>query len=144
MKSYLSDPQFLRDTPKAFLDHMLKQTKRLSLPIQITVGHSRAILLGPTGNIQGTQKVFDIRKGVIKNCRTIRNLPFPQAVIKSVHDLENRSAHKERQHKLVFLIGIKRVTIRIILNLMTMKVTQKKTPLHLTTFQLKYLGLIWK
>ena len=92
MKSYLSDPQFLRDTPKAFLDHMLKQTKRLSLPIQITVGHSRAILLGPTGNIQGTQNIFEIQTGVIKKCRTIRNLPIPQAVIKSMHDWAKSSA----------------------------------------------------
>ena len=61
------------------------------------------ILLGLTGNIQGTQKHFDIRTGVIKKCRTIKNLPMPRAVIKSVHNRTKHSARKEHQHKLVFL-----------------------------------------
>ena len=67
-------------------------------------GHKiTGILLGPTGNIQGIQKVFDIRTGVIKKCRTIRNLPMPQAVIKSLRNWSKLSAHKKHQHNLVFL-----------------------------------------
>ena len=61
------------------------------------------ILLGPTGNIQGTQKVFDVKTGVIKKCRTIKAIPMPQDVIKTVHDWARRSAHNEYKNKLVFL-----------------------------------------
>ena len=48
------------------------------------------ILLGLTRNIQGTQKRFIIKTGVIKKCRTIRNLPITQAVIESMHVCKSR------------------------------------------------------
>ena len=60
------------------------------------------ILLGPTGNIQGTQKVSDVVTGAIKKCRTIRNLPMPQAIITKVHNWAKRSAHEEHLGKMVF------------------------------------------
>jgi hypothetical protein len=40
------------------------------------------IFLGPTGNCQGTDKVFDINTGVIIKTRTITPLPMPDRVIK--------------------------------------------------------------
>ena len=61
------------------------------------------ILLVPTGIIKVTPKYFDIKTGVIKKCRTIRNLPMPQAVITSVHDWAKRSAREEHQNKMLFL-----------------------------------------
>ena len=41
--------------------------------------------------------------GVIKKCRTICNLPIPQAVIKSVYDWEKSSVREEHRHNIVFL-----------------------------------------
>jgi len=52
------------------------------------------ILLGPTGNIQGTQKVFDVVTGAIKKCRTIRNMHIPQAIITTVHNWAKRSVRE--------------------------------------------------
>ena len=60
------------------------------------------ILLDPTGNIQGTQNVFDIKTGAIKKCCTIQNMPMPQAVMKYVYDWAKSSARKEHQNKMVF------------------------------------------
>ena len=61
------------------------------------------ILLGPTGNIQGTQKVFDVSTGAIKKCRTLRMLPMPNSIIKAVHDWAKKSAREEHKNKMVFL-----------------------------------------
>ena len=61
------------------------------------------ILLGTTVNIQGTQNFIDIKTGAIKKCRTIQNLPIPQAVIKFVHYWEKRSAREENRNKMEFL-----------------------------------------
>jgi hypothetical protein len=44
------------------------------------------IFLGPTGNRQGTHKVFDINTGVIKKPRTITPLPMPDRVIAVIED----------------------------------------------------------
>ena len=60
------------------------------------------ILLGPTDNIQGIQIIIDTKTGMIKNFRTICNLPMPQAVINSVQDWEKRSSREEHWHKMVF------------------------------------------
>jgi hypothetical protein len=44
------------------------------------------IFLGPTGNRQGTHKVFDINTGVVKKNRIITPLPMPDQVIAMVED----------------------------------------------------------
>ncbi len=44
------------------------------------------IFLGPTGNCQGTHKVFDINMGVVKKPRIITPLPMPDWVIAMVED----------------------------------------------------------
>ena len=44
------------------------------------------IFLGPTGNRQGTHKVFDINTGVVKKTRIITPLPMPDRVIALVED----------------------------------------------------------
>jgi len=59
--------------------------------------------LGLTGNIQGTQKVFDVKTGAIKKCRTIRNMPMPQSIITTVHSWAKRSLREEHLRKMVFL-----------------------------------------
>ena len=40
---------------------------------------------------------------MINKCRTIRNLPMPQAVIQYVHDWANHSVRKEHLNKMVSL-----------------------------------------
>ena len=45
-----------------------------------------AIFLGPTGNRQGTHKVFDINTGVVKKTRIVTPLPMPDRVIAVVED----------------------------------------------------------
>ena len=62
------------------------------------------ILLGLTKNNQGTQNVFDIKTIAIKKCRTIRNIPLLQAVIKSVNDWEKISVREEHQNKIVLFV----------------------------------------
>ena len=52
------------------------------------------ILLGLTGNIQGTLNIFDIKTGMIKKCCTICTLPMPQEGIKSLNDWAKRSARE--------------------------------------------------
>jgi len=49
------------------------------------------------------QKVFNVKTDTIKKCRTIKAIPMPQDVIKTVHDWARRSAHDEYKNKLVFL-----------------------------------------
>jgi hypothetical protein len=44
------------------------------------------IFLSPTGNRQGTHKVFDINTGVVKKPRTITPLPMPDRVIAVIKD----------------------------------------------------------
>ncbi len=48
------------------------------------------IFLGPTGNHQGTHKVFDINTGVVKKTHSITPLPMPDRVIKIVNDWGRR------------------------------------------------------
>ena len=47
-------------------------------------------------------KSFDIKTGAIIKCRTIRNIPMPQAIIKSVYDWSKRSSRSEHQNEMVF------------------------------------------
>ncbi len=42
------------------------------------------IYLGPTGNLQGTKKVFNLKKGVTKKPRNVTSYPMPENVIKLV------------------------------------------------------------
>jgi hypothetical protein len=44
------------------------------------------IFLGPTGNRQGTHKVFDINTGAVKKPRTVTLLPMPDRAFKVVND----------------------------------------------------------
>ena len=48
------------------------------------------IFLGPTGNRQGTHKVFDIKTGVVKKPRIITPLPMPDRVITVIKDWRQR------------------------------------------------------
>jgi hypothetical protein len=44
------------------------------------------IFLGPTGNHQGTHKVFDINTGIVKKPHTITPLPMPDKFIAIIED----------------------------------------------------------
>ena len=44
-----------------------------------------AVYLGPTGNIQGTKKVFDLMTGSVKKVRTVKSFPLPTCVIDLVN-----------------------------------------------------------
>ena len=62
-----------------------------------------AIALGPTGNIQGTQKVFCLKTGLVLKRRKIIPLPVPDRVIKKVNQWGVRSKREEYGKKLKFL-----------------------------------------
>jgi hypothetical protein len=61
------------------------------------------IFLGPTGNHQGTHKVFDINTGAVKKPCTITHLPMPNRVIKVVNDWGQRNAKEDIKLSLTFL-----------------------------------------
>jgi hypothetical protein len=61
------------------------------------------IFIGPTGNRQGTHKVFDINTGVVKKPRTVTLLPIPNMVIKVVNDWGCRHAKEDITYSLTFL-----------------------------------------
>ena len=52
----------------------------------MTLRTHEAIALGPSGNIQGTQKVFCLKTGCILKRRKIIPFPMPERVIKKVND----------------------------------------------------------
>lgn len=61
------------------------------------------IALGPTGNIQGTQKVFCIRSGRVIKRRKIIPFHMPDRVIRKVNQWGARSKQEEYGNKLAFL-----------------------------------------
>ena len=61
------------------------------------------IFLGPTGNRQGTHKVFDINTGVVKKPRIITPLPMPDRVIAMVKDWGRRHQKEDKKQALTFL-----------------------------------------
>ena len=44
------------------------------------------IYLGPTGNIQGTLKVFDLKAGVVKKPSSATAFPIPEKVIELANE----------------------------------------------------------
>ena len=62
-----------------------------------------SIYLGPTTNIQGTKKVFDLKTGVVKKPRTVTRFPCPDRVITLVDTWGRRYQKEERKNKLEFL-----------------------------------------
>ena len=62
-----------------------------------------SIYLGPTANLQGTKKVFDLKTGVVKKVRTITMFPLPTRVIDLVNAWGRRYQQEERPDKLEFL-----------------------------------------
>ncbi len=61
------------------------------------------IFLGPTGNRQGTHKVFNINTGVVKKPRIITPLPMPDWVITMVEDWGRRHQKEDKKQALTFL-----------------------------------------
>ena len=53
---------------------------------------TRAIVLGPTGNMQGTYKVFNLRTGKKIKRRKLTVMPMPDSVIAQVERLGQRNA----------------------------------------------------
>ena len=58
------------------------------------------VYLGPVGNIQGTKAVFDIKTGVVKEVRTVKEFPMPDNVIMIVNAWGKRY-QKEKKKKLL-------------------------------------------
>ncbi len=61
------------------------------------------IFLGPTGNRQGTHKVFDINTGMVKKPRTVMLLSMLDHVISVVNNWGIQNAKENAKHSLVFL-----------------------------------------
>ena len=62
-----------------------------------------SIALGPSGNMQGTQKVFCINTGRVLKWRKITEYPLPTRVITKVNNWGKRSKKEEYGNKLAFL-----------------------------------------
>jgi hypothetical protein len=61
------------------------------------------IFLGPTGNRQGTHKVFDINTDVVKKPRTNTPLPMPDRVIAVIEDWGQYHQKEDKSSTLEFL-----------------------------------------
>ena len=61
------------------------------------------IALGPTGNIQGSMKCFDLKTGRVVKCCTITVLPMPDRIIKQVQKWGKKSKQQRSKNKLDFL-----------------------------------------
>ena len=61
------------------------------------------MFLGPTGNRQGTHKVFDINTGVAKKPHTITPLPMPDRVITVIEDWGRRHQKEDKAKTVEFL-----------------------------------------
>ena len=59
-----------------------------------------ALLLGPTGNIQGTIKAYDLTTGRVKKPRTFTPYPIPDRVIKAVNKIGLRDQTKTQERRL--------------------------------------------
>jgi hypothetical protein len=88
------------------------------------------IFLGPTGNLQGTHKVFNINTGAIKKPCTITPFPMPDWFIKVVKDWGRRNQWEERSSTLKFLNANDSALIGTTTTLQTTKTSSK--PMHPT------------
>jgi len=61
------------------------------------------IYLGITGNIQGTKKVFDLKTGTVKKCRSVTVMPMPDRIINTVNAWGKRYQEEEKKNKIEFL-----------------------------------------
>jgi hypothetical protein len=61
------------------------------------------IFLGPTGNHQGTHKVFNINTGIVKKPCTITPLPMPDRVIAVIKDWGRHHQKEDKANTLEFL-----------------------------------------
>ena len=59
-----------------------------------------ALLLGPTGNIQGTIKAYDLTTGRVKKPRTFTPYPMPDRVIRAVNKIGLRDQKKTQERRL--------------------------------------------
>ena len=57
------------------------------------------IYLGVTGNIQGTNKVFDLVTGTVKKPRSVTVFPMPDRVINQVNAWGKKYQEEERKNK---------------------------------------------
>ena len=65
------------------------------------------IALGPSGNIQGSVKCFDLLTGKVVVCWTIRELPIPDRVLRLANHWGKESRTVEYGNKLEFLNRLK-------------------------------------
>ena len=57
------------------------------------------VYLGPTGNMQGTLKVFDLKNSVIKKPQTITEFPIPDRFITLIDKCSKRSSREDTQSR---------------------------------------------
>jgi hypothetical protein len=65
------------------------------------------IALGPSGNLQGSVKCFDLETGMVVKRRTIVELPMPDEIIAKVSEWGEKSMKEQFHHKLEFLNRMK-------------------------------------
>ncbi len=61
-----------------------------------------AIVLGPTGNLQGTVKVFDIKTGRVKKVKTFDRYPMPDSIIEIVNAWGEKLRKQKRAQELAW------------------------------------------
>ena len=80
-----------------------------------------SLYLGPTGDIQGTFKAFDVKTGRVKNNRKFTRVPMPDSVVKLVNNWVKRSQKEHQKKKLEFLNRLQKKLTGTIMNMMIMK-----------------------
>eukprot|EP00804_Cyclotella_cryptica_P002560 CCRYP_010401-RA/>CCRYP_010401-RA protein AED:0.15 eAED:0.13 QI:0/0/0/0.5/1/1/8/0/1350 len=65
------------------------------------------IALGPSGNLQGSIKCFDLKTGMVVKRRVVHELPMPDSVIRRISYWEKKSKQAQFPEKLQFLNRLK-------------------------------------
>jgi hypothetical protein len=101
------------------------------------------IFLGPAGNRQGTDKVFDINTSAIKKSHMVTPLPMPDRVISIVNNWGRRHAKKNKSCSLIFLMRKRQLYDGITTISTTMKASLNQTPIPASPSLLIFWVLTW-
>ena len=88
---------------KAVFGSYVKASEDASVINDMTAQTHACIALGPAGNIQGSQKCFDITTGLLVNQHVIHELSMLKCIIKKMNWWGSKNNGEEYENKLQFL-----------------------------------------